>query len=116
MTAYGAEGGAVDNANMGTNLNEATSGDSIGATGFEANASLVSIWVKSAANKSSTNILLFLDMPFKGHLEAGSPRKLTLLCDNFDIVFGPGSRNSQLHTNLPTLSDVLYLVSMLVGC
>ena len=100
VTAYGAEGGAVDNANMGTNLKEETTGDSIGATGYVANASLMSIWVKSDADKISTSILLFLDMPLEGHLEAGSPRRLTL---QYTIAKAPGTKSGfnidiELHT------------------
>ncbi len=78
VAAYGAVGGAADYGNLGTDGNEATSGSSIGATGFSAYGTIDSIWVQhSSANMDTTSVLLFLSMPMKGFLEAGSPKQVS---------------------------------------
>ena len=69
---------------------EATSGPSIGATGYEANATLQTLQTKSNAD-GTTSVLVTASMPTQGVQEAGAPRTVSTL-----FVFGKHSANISL--------------------
>eukprot|EP01045_Picozoa_sp_COSAG04_P018888 COSAG04_NODE_1786_length_5583_cov_2.997082_1_plen_300_part_10 len=70
---------------------EATSGPSIGATGYEANATLQTLQTKSNADGTTTSVLVTASMPTQGVQEAGAPRMVSTL-----FVFGKHSANISL--------------------